>query len=376
MRIGLMLRAYGERGGIGVYTRNLVRELLAWDSPHTFVLYFQERAQLGHFADHPRAIERWVPGRHKALWDQAAMPLACRRDRLDVLLHPKFTVPLLAPCPVVMVVHGADWFFPDQAQYYDRWNVAYNRAFLPIYFRKCAAVISVSQLTTDNFQRVLRPPPGKLQTIYFGPARHFRPVRDSAELDRVRHRYGLPERFLFHLTKRHGGGRKNLSQVLEAYAVYHERAPAPLALVIGGQDCHQFRDEYGLPDDGYGRDIHFPGWIEQEDLPAVYSMADLFLYPSNLEAFPIPVVEAMACGTPLITSDQNGLLEIAGDAALPVDPGNVQAIAGAIERVLASAPLRAELSARGAARARRFTWAACARETLGVLETVGGHRHG
>src|SRR5688572_1697289 len=109
MRIGLMLRAFGEMGGIGVYSRNLVRELLALDSPHEFMLYFQDPAQLGHFADHPRATEWLIPGRHKALWDQVAIPLACWRDRIDVLLHPKFTAPLLAPCPVVMVVHGADW---------------------------------------------------------------------------------------------------------------------------------------------------------------------------------------------------------------------------------------------------------------------------
>ena len=371
-----MLRAFGEKGGIGVYTRNLVRELLALDCPHEFVLYFQDPVQLGHFADHPRATERLIPTRHKALWDQVAVPLASRRDRIDVLLHPKFTAPLLAPCPVVMVVHGADWFFPEQARYYSRLNVAYNRAFLPLYFRKCAAVISVSQLTTDNFVRVLRPPPGKLRTIYFGPARHFRPVCDAAELARVRARYQLPERFILHLTKRQGGGRKNLGQVLQAYALYHQQTPMPHALVIGGQDCEQYREEYGLLANGYGRDIHFPGWIDQADLPAVFSMADLFLYPSNLEAFPIPITEAMACATPIVTSDQNGLSEVAGEAAVRVDPGDAPAIAGAVQRVLADAALRADLSARGRARAQRFTWEACAHETLGVLEAVGGGRHG
>ena len=373
MRIGLMLRAYGEQGGIGVYTRNLVRELLGLASDHEFVLYHQDARHLGRWAENPRVTERLVPGRYKALWDQLAIPLACRRDRIDVLLHPKFTAPLLASCPVVMVVHGADWFFPEQARYYSWLNVQYNRAFLPLYFDKCTAVISVSQLTTDNFEHVLRLPPDKVQTIYFGPARHFQPVREAAELARVRGRYRLPEKFILHLTKRGGGDRKNLGQVLEAYARYHQRTGTPHHLVIGGQDIQRYQAEYGLLAAGYGQAVHFPGWIEQEDLPAVYSLADLFLYPSNLEAFPIPITEAMTCGTPIVTSDRNGLSEVAGDAALQVDPGDAGAIAAAIQRVLSDASMRAELSARGRARAKQYTWEGCAKQTLGLLETVVGH---
>jgi glycosyltransferase involved in cell wall biosynthesis len=317
--------------------------------------------------------ERLVRGRSKAFWDQVTIPLACRRDRIEVLLHPKFTAPLLAPCPVVMVVHGADWFIPEQARYYNWLNVQYNRALLPLYFDKCTAVISVSQLTTENFERVLNLPLGKIHTIYFGPARHFRPICEAAELDRVRDRYRLPEKFILHLTKRGGGNRKNLGQVLRAYALYHQRTVAPHHLVIGGQDVQQYQEEYGLLAAGFGQAVHFPGWIEQDDLPAVYSLADLFLYPSNLEAFPIPIAEAMACGTPIVTSDRNGLSEVAGDAGVQVDPGDAGAIAAAVQRVLADASLRAELSARGRARAQRYTWVACAKQTLALLETVGGY---
>jgi glycosyltransferase involved in cell wall biosynthesis len=373
MRIGLMLRAYGEQGGIGVYTRNLVRELLGLDSNHEFVLYHQDARHLGAWADHPRVTERLVRGRSKAFWDQVTIPLACRRDRIEVLLHPKFTAPLLAPCPVVMVVHGADWFIPEQARYYNWLNVQYNRALLSLYFDKCTAVISVSQLTTENFERVLNLPLGKIHTIYFGPARHFRPICEAAELDRVRDRYRLPEKFILHLTKRGGGNRKNLGQVLRAYALYHQRTVAPHHLVIGGQDVQQYQEEYGLLAAGYGQAVHFPGWIDQDDLPAVYSLADLFLYPSNLEAFPIPIAEAMACGTPIVTSDRNGLSEVAGDAGVQVDPGDAGAIAAAVQRVLSDASMRAELSARGRARAQRYTWEACAKQTLGLLETVGGY---
>jgi glycosyltransferase involved in cell wall biosynthesis len=270
-----------------------------------------------------------------------------------------------------MVVHGADWFIPEQARFYPWLDVRYIRLVMPWYFRKCSAVISVSQLTTDNFNEVLHLEPGKVRTVYFAPARHFRRVTDPTVLDRVRATYALPERYILTLTKRGGGGRKNLGQLLEAYALLHSQIEDPPRLLIGGKDCHLFRREYSIPESGWGADVVFPGWIDQTDLPAVYSMAQLFLYPSNLEAFPIPITEAMACGTPIVTSDVNGLDEIAGDAALQVDPEDAAKIATGVRRLLADGDLRDELSRRGLERSRRYSWGKCARETLAIIEMTG-----
>lgn len=365
-----MLRAYDERGGIGVYTRNIVAELLARDRVNEYVLFFRNVANLGHFAAYPNVIEQVVKASNKAWWDQIAIPLACRRHKVDVLFHPKFTVPLLAPCPVVMTVHGADWFLSDQAIYYTPLDVRYMRTMMPLYFKKCAAVISVSQLTTDNFRQVLRLSPDKIRTIYFAPARNFQRVTDLAVLQDAKVRYRLPDRFILTLTKRSGDGRKNLGQILKAYSLYHARTATPYKLVIGGKDCHLFKDEYNIPDDGYGADILFPGWIEQQALPAVYSLAGLYLYPSNLEAFPIPLTEAMACGTPIVTSNVNGPAEIVGDAAILVDPKDSEAIATAVTQVLADRDLQSSLSQQGLARAGQFTWDQCAQHTLELLESL------
>lgn len=370
MRIGVMLRTLDEKGGIGVYTQNLVPELLRLDHRNHYVLFYRNPAHLGRFAHHSNVTERLVRAPNKALWDQLAIPYACWREEVDVVFHPKFTVPLLAPCKAVMVVHGADWFIPEQAQFYSRSDVYYLRAIMPLYFKKSARVISVSQLTTDNFYQVLGASRGKIRTIYFGPARHFKRVTDRAVLDRVKHRYNLPDKFILTLTKRLGDGRKNLGQIFQSYARYHALAEEPHRLVVGGKDCHLFRAEYHIPNDGYGQDILFPGWIDQEDMPAVYTLADLYLYPSNLEAFPIPITEAMACGTPIVTSDANGLREIAGDAALLVDPGDSEAISTAIFRVLSDARLQAGLSRKGMTRSTNFTWDKCARETLETLENL------
>ncbi len=369
MRIGIMLRAIDEKGGVGVYSRNIVLELLQMDRDNEYVLFYRNPENIGLFAHHhPHVQERLVRAPNKALWDQAAIPLTCRHEQIDVLFHPKFTAPLLAPCPTVMTVHGADWFMPDQAIYYTWLDVRYMRIMTPLYIKKCTTVISVSQLTTDNFNQVLNLPPDKMQTVYFAPARHFRRVADEAELAAVKTRYQLPDHFILTLTKRLGDGRKNLGQIFKSYAYYHQQTDNPAKLVVGGKDCYLYKAEYGIPDDGYGADILFPDWIDQQDLPAVYSLADLYLYPSNLEAFPIPLTEAMACGTPIITSNVNGLEEIGGDAALLVDPQNTTEIAAAIGRVCHDPALRQKLSARGLARSGLFNWDDCAARTLAILQ--------
>lgn len=368
MRIGIMLRALDEKGGIGVYTRNITEELLAIDERNEYVLFYSNPENLGRYADPPRVRERLVRAPHKSVWDQLAVPYACWREKVDVLFHPKFTVPLLAPCRSVMVVHGADWFIPEYARFYKPLDVAYIRAVMPFYFRKATRVVSVSELTTQDFNRVLGLPPGKVTTIYFGPAKHFRRVEDESVLREVRQKYGLPERFILTLSKIGGGGRKNIEGVFQAFARLYGRVPHKL--VVGGKDCSRFRDDYRIPASGYGADVVFPGWIDQADLPAVYSLADLYLYPSNLEAFPIPLTEAMACGTPIITSRVNGLEEIAGDAALLVDPEDPTEIADAALRVLTDPRVAAGLAAAGLKRSRIFNWSLCGERTLSLLEEV------
>jgi glycosyltransferase involved in cell wall biosynthesis len=372
MRIGVMLRTLDEKGGVGVYSRNLIETMLGIDDRNHYELYYRSPDHLGRYAGRANVREHVLSARGKAHWDQVAVPRACRRSPIDVLLHPKFTVPLLSGTPSVMVVHGADWFLPGAAQFYTRLDRAYMRAFMPLYVRKASAVISVSQITTDDFVRLFRPPPGKVQTVYFGPAANFSRVTDAAVLDAVRRKYALPERFVLTLSKVGGDTRKNIAGVFGGFQRMHGRVPH--RLVVGGLGCERFRADYGVPDSGWGRDVVFPGYLDQADLPAIYSLADLFLYPSNQEAFPIPITEAMACGVPIVTSRANGLQEIAGEAALLVDPANHDEIASAGIRALTDEQLRSELSAAGLERSRRYSWERCARRTLEILHSVASGR--
>jgi len=365
-----MLRTLDEKGGIAVYSRNLIETLLDLDPRNRYELLYRSPEQLGRYATRSNVREHLLEAGSKALWDQWIVPRACRRLGVDLILHPKFTVPLLATVPTVMVLHGADWFLPDAAQFYTRLDRAYMRVFMPLYLRKARVALSVSQLTTDDFVRIFRLSPGKVRTVYFGPARHFKRVTDPATLVAVREKYRLPERFIFTLSKLGGGERKNIRGVFDAYARLHGQVPHKL--VVGGKDLERFRQDYSIPADGWGRDVIFPGYLDQVDLPAIYSASDVYLYPSNQEAFPIPLTEAMACGTPIITSHANGLEEIAGSAALLVDPRNAEEIADAVLKVLTDHSLAARLTAAGLERSRTFSWDACARRTLAILTEVAG----
>jgi glycosyltransferase involved in cell wall biosynthesis len=373
MRIGMMLRSLDEHGGIGVYTRYLTEELLEIDRENQYVLFYRNPAHIGRFAQYGNVVERIIKAPNKALWDQVAIPYACWREKVDVIFHPKFTVPLLAPCKTVMVVHGADWFISEYARFYSRLDVAYIKAMMPLYCRRAALVLSVSQLTTDHFNSILKLPPGKMRTIYFGPGKQFTRVNDPRTLQNVKLKYGLPDRFILTLSKYGGGGRKNIEGVFKTYEMVHGKIPHKL--IVGGKDCFRFRRDYGIPEDRYGRDILFPGWIDQSDLPAIYSLAELYLYPSNLEAFPIPITEAMACGTPIITSNTNGLKEIAGDAAVLVDPNQPEEIAAAVHNLLSDSNLRNSLTEKSLQRAKMFRWENCAKETLTMLQHVASQRH-
>lgn len=367
MRIGIMLRAADEKGGIGVYSRNLVKELLAIDRENEYVLFFASDRHQGKYAHYSNVTECIIKGSNKAWWDQVAIPMACWKYKIDLVFNPKFTVPLFAPCKAAMVFHGADWFIPEHAQYYKKLDVLYIKVMMPLYCRKCTFILSVSEITTDNFNRILKLPKGKVTTTYFGPAKFFGPVDDLEKLRMVKEKYDLPDKFILTLSGHDRGPRKNIDKILEAYRIFHGKSPHKL--VIGGKDCYKFRQDYNVPENGWGEDILFPGWIDQEDLPAIYCLATVYLYPSNVEAFPIPLTEAMTCGTPIITSDNNGLREIAADAARFVDANNPSEIAEAMRTVVKNPELQKQLSANGLARAKAFSWERCARKTLDIINS-------
>jgi hypothetical protein len=214
-----MLRSIQDKGGIGVYTRNLTQELITQDRENEYVLYYQQRADFEIFPKRDNVLERWIHAPNKVIWDQASIPFACWKDKIDVLLHPKFTVPLLSSCPAVMVLHGAGWFLPEYQKFWSKSDVRIARITMPLYCRRAAAVVSVSEFTTDAFNRLFRLPPGKVRTVYFAPGKQFRRISDPRFLERVQEKYSLPDRFVLTLSGYDRGDRR-ISGILGAFG-YH-----------------------------------------------------------------------------------------------------------------------------------------------------------
>jgi glycosyltransferase involved in cell wall biosynthesis len=368
MRIGLMLRAFSEKGGVGVYTRNITRHLVETDKNNRYFLYYSSADFAGTFAELSNVTERVVNIGSKVLWDQFAMPYWFRKDKLDVIFHPKFTVPLLCGSRSVMVLHGAGWFIPETRKFWSRTTRIYARLMMPVYCRVAGKVIAVSDITRDVFFEKLGVSRAKIETVYFAPGNQFQRKYSVDEVAAVREKYRLPERFILTVSAGDRDDRKNFGTILEAYRnVYGSH---PYEMVVAGRGCEQFRQRYDIPDSGYGAAISFPGWVDQQDLPALYQMATVFVYPSNMEAHPIPITEALASGTPIVTSNVFGLKELAGDAAILVNPESADEIADGIVRLLTDEDLRQDLREKAQERSQLFTWNRCVTETLAIIHSV------
>ncbi len=364
MRIGVMLRAMDEKQGIGIYSQNLMDELIPMDRENEYVLFYRNPDFMGRYAEYPHVTERLVRGSSKPIWDQVLIPLAIRKERLDVLFHTKFTLPFLSRCKTVMTIHGASWFVHPEL--YGKLDIAYIRTVMPLYCRKATKIISNSDLTTNDFIRILGVPPAKVATVRLGVNRNFKIVTDPEKLALAREQYQLPEKFILSVVKY--DPRKNFENLIAAFQLLRKRVDSKLVVV--GIGCDKYIDEYDLNADGTTDDVRFLGWVDQEDLPAIYSLAYCKFFPSVYEEFGIPTCEAMACGCPPVVSKTGAPPEIAGDAGLLVDQFNPPEMADALERLWNDPELRDTLSARCIERAKVFTWERCARETLDVLTSL------
>ena len=380
-----MLRGIDEYDGAGVYIRELLDALLRLDRTNQYVLFYSNEGQRGRHAHLPNVREVVVRAPGKLLWDQVAVPMAARRERLDVLFHHKFSIPVVAPCPTIVQQRGTEyWTFP---QYYptlgDRINRLYNVFSIPLFCRRAARVLTNSDSLARQLEQLAGVPRDKMATVYAAADGSFTRITDPAILGRVRAQYGIPGRPCFLMVVKgyarigYDGQalcpRKNVEGTLKAYARARAADPDTPPMVILGAGVRErltpgvLRGRFRLDPDA----VIIPGLIAHEDMPAVYSMAGALLFPSYYESFGIPLVEAMACGCPVITSSAPACPEVVGGAALIVDPDDVDGLADAMLRVAREPELAGELRARGLARAADFSWHDGARRLLAELTWVG-----
>jgi glycosyltransferase involved in cell wall biosynthesis len=285
---------------------------------------------------------------------------------LDLLHSLHYTRPWRLPCRSVVTFHDMTFFL------YPQLHTRSKQAFFPLTIRASArsadAIIAVSESTRADSIRLLGIPGEKIIATPLGVDPAFRPIRDLESLDVVRQRYNLPDRFILYVGLVEP--RKNLSGLIRAYRSALEGGIAHRLVVVGrfGWSYQQVLDEIEAL--GLQERVQFTGYIPQADLPIVYNLASLFVYPTLYEGFGLPALEAMACGTPVVTSNVASLPEIIGEAGVLIPPGDQQALSQALQDVLSDPGLQTHLAIKGPQQASQFTWERTARQTLQVYRQV------
>jgi glycosyltransferase involved in cell wall biosynthesis len=379
-RIGIDYTAAAWQGaGIGRYTRELVRATLEQGGAHEYVLFFaaggldrtsayvEELRRLCRA--HPNVTARPIPlspRRLTQLWQRLRLPLPVElfTGRLDLLHAPDFVLPPTR-ARTLLTIHDLSFLVHPQTHLPSM--VRYLSGAVPRSLRRADLVVADSLATRDDLARLLGVDAGRVRVVYPGVGPQFRPL-DPRACEPVRARLGLPERFLLFVSTI--SPRKNLVGLLEAYAPVARGRP-DVDLVVIGQRGWLYEEVFAAVERlGLGPRVHLPGFVHDKDLPAVYNLALASVYPSLYEGFGLPALEALACGTPLVTADNSSLPEVAGDAALLVDATDTAALARAIQRLIDDAELRARLSAAGPAQAGRFRWDQAARQILECYRAV------
>ncbi|MBI3119695.1 MAG: glycosyltransferase family 4 protein [Candidatus Hydrogenedentes bacterium] len=360
MTIGIDAHVIGTRaGGNESYMRNLLRALVEFGNPSEYLAFIHSGEET-HCREEIGAIPtRALPGRSSYVRVPLVLPYLARKLRLD-LLHVQYTAPPWCPCPYIVSMHDIVALrLPESMPYMHRHRL---QRLTPRTLRRAARVFVLTEAIRDDIVRTYSLPPEKFDVVQPAIDEIFRPVTDTAVLEAMRKKYALPPRFVFYVGLLQP--RKNLARLAQAFAQLRARG-LDQHLVIAGKPAWLYDEmlqtihQLGMEDR-----LHFTDYIPQEDLPALFSMADAFAYVSLYEGFGIPVLEALACGTPTLASTDPALVEVAGGAAVHAEPHSVDAIAAALETLLTDQALRQTLREAGPCRAATFTLERMARQAI------------
>lgn len=374
--------------GAGNYIIQLIRALVALETEHQLVIFAQPggRKLIGEL---PPQRARWitVPNLSPAVrlvWEQTLLPVLVKQSRVDLLHSLHYTSPLALPCPSVVTFHDMTFFlFPEL-------HTHSKRLFFPLAIRqsarRAAALIAVSESTRRDTIRILGVDPERIFTTPLGISQDFHPIAGEtivspklvspessfaniSRLEEGRRQFHLPEHFILYVGLIEP--RKNVPLLIQAYARLTDTEKVP-PLVLVGRPGWMYEQVFQLVEQLKLKDrVIFQGYVSPQNLPIVYNLAQFFVYPSTYEGFGFPPLEAMACGTPVITTAVSAMLDNVGEAGLLIPPRDVDALSQAMQMLLESNALRIQLSQAGRQRAAEFTWQRTAMETMKVYQMVG-----
>lgn len=365
------------KAGLGRVARELAERLAVSDPAHEYCLFYYQPSRA-----HVPASLSGLPA--------LTVPLPAKPWRMSVLLAYYAGLSMDRLLPNVALFHGTEHLLPPTRrvrtvftlhdlipQLFPQFHLPLNRWFLdrmfPRFLRRADAVIAVSECTRRDAMRIYGIPEDRITVVYNGVHPRFKPGLTAERASEVRARYRLPDRYILYVGTIEP--RKNLERLAEAFAALKADG-FPHGLVLAGSrgwlDQPVFDRVAAL---GLQGQATLPGFITDDDLPAVYGAADLFVFPSLYEGFGLPALEALACGVPTVVSNASSLPEVVGDAAIQVPPEDTHALVDAMRRTLTDEALRARLAARGPRQAAQFTWERTAAETLAVYERVLASAH-
>jgi len=353
-----------ERTGTESYSLNLIRHLLALESEHRYRLYFNRPPS--YKLQIMNCELRIIP--FPRLWTHLRLSWEMICHPPDVLFVPAHVLPLVHPRRSVVTIHDLGYlYYPESHRLLDRLYLDLSTRYNA---RAATHLIADSSATKRDLVERYGTEPDKITVVYPGyDGTTFQPVRDEGTIEAVKAKYNIAGHYILFVGTLQP--RKNLTRLIEAFSNI-QHPTSNIQLVIAGKKGWLYHDIFRQVEKlGLGEGVVFTGYVPEGDLPALMSGARLFVFPSLYEGFGLPVLEAMACGVPVVCSNASSLPEVAGDAAVLVDPLDVEGMAAAMERVLGNNELRAELIERGFEQAGKFSWEKCARETLKVLEMVG-----
>lgn len=377
MRIGIDYTAAVNQGaGIGRYARQMTSALLQLDRDNEYVLLAPSASAGSPNQDTEITLGRGnsrlvrLPLSERALvvlWHRLRLPVPVELfgGQLDVFHSPDFALAPVWKARTLVTVH--DLSFKRVPDCFEPRLLDYLNRVVPRSVARADLVLADSESTRKDAIELLHLAPDRVSVVYAGVDDGFRRVTDTGRLEAVRSRYSLPQRFVLSVGTLQP--RKNYVRLIEAFARLN--GADDLHLVISGARGWLYSDIFRRVDElGLGSRVLFPGYVAEEDLPSLYTLAEVFAFPSLYEGFGLPPLEAMACGTPVVASTASSLPEVVGDAACLVDPLSVENIASALQGLLDSPARRSTLGELGVGQARRFTWTHAAQRLLELYRSV------
>ncbi|WP_080240290.1 glycosyltransferase family 4 protein [Spirosoma rigui] len=373
MRIGIeaqrLLRPH--KHGMDIVALELIRALQAIDHDNEYFIFVRPDSDTACLTLQANFTLVQLPGMNYVQWEQVALPRALRAYRIDVLHCTANTGPLLTGVPVILTLH--DLLFMqtpagvNTATLYQRLGNRYRALLVRRLVRRCQSILTISQFAAQQISRELNLPAERIRVLYNGVSTRFCEAIPAGQLTRVQQTYQLPPRYFFFLGST--DPRKNSVNVLNAFIRYGATDPDIQLIVSGKQPSYLKRllsaDEFAFVETR----CRFIGYVPDDDLPALYTLAETFLFPSLSEGFGLPILEAMACGTPVITGTLTSMPEVAGNAAVLVDATQPQRIANAMQRLSQDTVLRQMLIRNGKERVTQFSWMRTAEQLLAIYKT-------